>query len=79
MLIEIMGSLHDFAKVKCPCGAMWRGIMVPPIAYMDSTRRKKGFFFFVNEDAHLCCSLRDSQDLITNNNKENNGFLGSSF
>ncbi len=42
-------------------------------------KEKERVFFFVNEDAHLCCSLRDSQDLITNNNKENNGFLGSSF
>lgn len=74
-----MGLLRDFAKVKCPCGAMWRRIMVPPIAYMDSTRRKKGIFFLVNEDAHLCCSLHDSQDLIISHNKENNGFLGLGF
>lgn len=40
---------------------------------------RKGFFFLVNEDAHLCCSLHDSQDLIISHNKENNGFLGLGF
>jgi hypothetical protein len=79
MLIESMSLLCDFAKVKCPSGAMWKGIMVSPTIDMDSTRRKKGNNFFVNEDAQLCCSLHDSQDSITSNNKENNGFLGSGF
>jgi hypothetical protein len=41
MLIESMGLLRDFVKVECPCGAMWRGIMVSSTTYMDSTRRKK--------------------------------------
>jgi hypothetical protein len=53
--------------------------MVSAITYMDSTRRKKGNFFFVNEDAQLCCFLHDSQDLITSKNQENNGFLGLGF
>jgi hypothetical protein len=39
-----MGLASDFAKVRRPCGALWRGAMASPIANMDSTssREKKG-------------------------------------
>ncbi len=79
MLIKNMGLLCDFAKVKCLCGVIWRGIMVSPTIDMDSMRRKKGNNFFVNEHAQLCCSLHDSQYSITSNNKKNNGFLDRVF
>jgi hypothetical protein len=36
----------DFAKVRCPCGVLWRGVMASPIANVHSTslegkKRKK--------------------------------------
>lgn len=79
MLIESMALLHDFVKVKCPCGAMWRGSMVSPTTYMDSTRRKKERFF-LSMKMHNCvapCMLHKIQSLTTI--KKKNGFLGSSF
>jgi hypothetical protein len=35
-----MGLPSDFAKVRCPCGVLWRGVMASPIANVDSTSSK---------------------------------------
>jgi hypothetical protein len=39
-----MGLASDFVKVRCPCGALWRGTVASPIANMDSmsSKGKKG-------------------------------------